>query len=180
MIRPFNKIYPDIKQNVYVDEQASVIGDVLLGDDVSVWPMAVIRGDVNYIRIQAKTNIQDGSVLHVTHEAPHQTGYPLIIGEGVTIGHNVVLHGCTIEDYCLIGMGSTILDGAILQKNVLLGAGSLVTPGKILESGYLWMGSPAQKKRPLTVAEIANFKYSADHYIEVKNQFIGVGSNFDH
>ncbi len=170
-IRRFKEIQPRLADSAYVDEAAVVIGDVELAEDSSVWPMAVIRGDVNYIRIGARSNVQDGSVLHVTHDhggAPG--GYPLVIGDDVTIGHNVTLHGCTIGNRCLIGMGSTILDGAILEDGVLLAAGSLVPPGKTLEGGYLWLGSPVKKGRPLTDEEWDWFGYSAAHYAKLKRE----------
>jgi carbonic anhydrase/acetyltransferase-like protein (isoleucine patch superfamily) len=170
-IRRYKEIQPQIADSAYVDEAAVVIGDVVLGEEASVWPMAVIRGDVNYIRIGARSNVQDGSVLHVTHDHPGAPGgYPLIIGEDVTIGHNVTLHGCTIGNRCLIGMGSTILDGAILEDGVLLAAGSLVPPGKTLEGGYLWLGSPVKKGRALTQEEWDWFDYSAAHYAKLKDQ----------
>lgn len=171
-IRPFRDIQPAIHASAYVDPQAAVIGDVAIGEDSSLWPMAVARGDVNYIRIGARSNIQDGSVLHVTHghgEVPE--GYPLLIGDEVTVGHNVTLHGCTIGDSCLIGMGAIVLDGAVLEPYTLLGAGSLVPPGKILQGGYLWMGSPARQVRPLTEAERERFGYSAEHYVRLKETY---------
>lgn len=170
-IRSYKGIKPQIAVSAYVDEAAVVIGDVGLGEDSSVWPMAVVRGDVNSIRIGARSNVQDGSVLHVTHDhggAPG--GYPLIVGDDVTIGHNVTLHGCTIGNRCLIGMSSTILDGATLEEGVLLAAGSLVPPGKTLEGGYLWLGSPVKKGRPLTKEEWDWFDYSAAHYAKLKDQ----------
>jgi carbonic anhydrase/acetyltransferase-like protein (isoleucine patch superfamily) len=171
-IRRYKDSTPQIASSAYVDEAAVVIGDVIIGEDTSVWPMAVLRGDVNYIRIGERCSIQDGSVLHVTH--PHEAvpgGHPLLIGNEVTVGHNVTLHGCTIHDRCLVGMGSTVLDGAVLEEGVLLGAGSLVPPGKILEGGYLWIGSPVKRARPLTEAEIAWFGYSAAHYVRLKNDY---------
>lgn len=171
-IRPYKNITPKLGKGVYIDEQACVIGDVTLGKDCSVWPMVVIRGDVNKITIGERSNIQDGSVVHVTHgysEVPD--GYAVTIGNDVTIGHNVTVHGCTIEDQCLIGIGSTILDNAVIHKHVLLGAGSLVTEGKELEGGYLWMGRPARRVRPLTEKEISWFGYSAQHYVKLKNDY---------
>jgi len=164
---------PQIGADVYIHASASVIGDVVLGDHASVWPGTVIRGDVNHIRIGAGSNVQDLSVLHVSHKSTWDAdGSPLIIGDNVTIGHKVILHGCTIEAECLIGMGSIVMDKVIVQKNVLLGAGSLVPEGKVLESGYLYLGSPAKKVRALTEAEIAHFMYSANHYIKLKNQYL--------
>ena len=172
-IRTYKNIKPKLAKGVYVDEQASVIGDVTIGEDSSVWPMVVIRGDVNTITIGERSNIQDGSVVHVTHgysEVPD--GYGVTIGHDVTIGHNVTVHGCTIEDESLIGIGSTILDGAIIRKHVLLGAGSLVTEGKDLEGGYLWMGRPARRVRELTDQEITWFGYSSKHYVKLKNDYL--------
>ena len=133
MIRPYQKILPTLGNNVFVDEQSCVIGDVHLGDDVSVWPFAVIRGDVNRIRIGARTNVQDNSVLHVTHDGPYSPGgVPLLIGEDATIGHGVILHACTIGNRVLVGMGARILDKVVVQDDVFIAAGSLVTPGMVL------------------------------------------------
>jgi carbonic anhydrase/acetyltransferase-like protein (isoleucine patch superfamily) len=173
-LRDYNDIAPSIPGSAYVDQAAVVIGDVVLGEDSSVWPMTVIRGDVNYIRIGARSNIQDGCVVHVTHaHAEVPGGHPCLVGDDVTIGHKVVLHGCTIGDRCLIGMGSIVLDGAVLEPEVLLGAGSLVPPGKLLEGGYLWLGAPVRRVRPLTEAERARFRYSAEHYVRLKNRYLG-------
>jgi carbonic anhydrase/acetyltransferase-like protein (isoleucine patch superfamily) len=172
-IRPYKNILPTIGRNVYVDESAVVIGDVVLGHDVSVWPMCSLRGDVNLIRIGARSNIQDGTIVHVTY--PHESlpgGHATVIGDDVTVGHQCILHGCTVESLCLIGMGSSILDGAVLRRGVFLGAGSLVTEGKELEGGYLWMGRPAKKVRALTAEEKAWFEYSARHYVNLKNDYL--------
>ncbi len=170
-IRKFGNILPLLKQHVYVDESAVVIGDVVLEEDVSVWPTAVIRGDVNKIRIGKRTNIQDGAVLHVSHaNDANPNGDPLIIGNDVTIGHRVVLHGCTIDDECLIGINSVVLDKAHIKRHVLIGANSLVPPGKVLESGYLYLGSPVKQIRKLTEEELAYFTYSAEHYVKLKNR----------
>ncbi len=173
MLRKFQDLFPRIAENTYVDETALIIGDVSLGAESSVWPMAVIRGDVNSIHIGHHTNIQDGSILHVTHKhEANPLGFSLNIGNHVTIGHQAILHGCTIEDYCLLGMGANVMDGAHLQEGVFLGAGSLVPPGKTLEGGYLWVGSPAKKVRPLTQAEKEWLAYSAAHYCRLKNQYL--------
>lgn len=170
-IRTFKNITPTTPDSCYVDDMALVLGDVVLGEDVSIWPMAVLRGDVHKIRIGARTNVQDGSVLHVTHYGEYNPeGSPLIIGEDVTIGHAVVLHACTVKNRCLIGMHATVLDGAIIEDDVILGAHSLVSPGKTLESGFLYVGAPAKKIRPLTDEEKTFLKYSAKHYITLKNQ----------
>jgi len=174
-IRAFKGIFPTIATTAFVDDTALVLGDVTVGDDSSLWPMAVARGDVHAITIGRRTNIQDGSVLHVTQDNEFNPGgYPLRIGDDVTVGHNVTLHACTVEDLCLIGMGSTVLDGAVIRNRVMVGAGSLVTPGKELESGYLYLGSPAKKIRPLTERELAYLPFSASHYVALKNQHQGV------
>jgi carbonic anhydrase/acetyltransferase-like protein (isoleucine patch superfamily) len=171
-IRPFQDIQPQVAPSAYVDEQAAVIGDVEIGADASIWPMAVLRGDVNQIRIGARTSVQDGSVCHVTHDHAGQPGgFPLRVGDDVTIGHNVTLHGCTIGNRCLVGMGSTVLDGAVLEEGVFLAAGSLVPPGKTLEGGFLWVGSPVKKARPLTEAEEHWLGYSAQHYVRLKDKY---------
>jgi len=170
-IRDFEEVMPDLHPDAYVDESALVIGDVVIGRDSSVWPFTVIRGDVNAIRIGTSTNIQDNSVLHVTHDGPHNPGgYGLSVGDNVTVGHRVILHGCTIESNCLIGMGATIMDGAIIHAHSIVGAGSLVTPGKELEGGYLWLGSPARKVRELGSEERDSIAYSAEHYVDLKNR----------
>lgn len=172
-LRPYRGILPKVPSSTFIDPSAAVIGDVTLGADVSIWPMVVVRGDVNRIVIGDATNIQDGSVLHVTHDHPDiPGGYALHIGSHVTVGHKVVLHGCTVEDHCLIGMGAVVMDGAVVKTNVLLGAGSLVPPGKVLDSGHLWLGSPARKVRPLTQKELDWIAYSSQHYVKLKNDYL--------
>ena len=172
-IRPFEGHAPKLGAAAYVDEHALVVGDVEIGDDSSVWPMTVLRGDVHQIRVGARTNIQDGSIVHVTHDSEHNPGgLPTCIGDEVTIGHRAVLHACTVGNRCLIGMGALVLDGAVLEDETLLAAGSLAAPGATLEGGYLWVGAPARKQRPLTAAERQFFVYSAHHYVETKNRFI--------
>ncbi len=176
-IQPFGNQIPQIAEGGYVHHAATVIGDVVIGEHSSVWPGAVIRGDVNLIRIGSNTNIQDLSMLHVSHKSSWDpAGAPLSIGSNVTIGHSVILHGCTIEDETLIGMGSIVMDKAVVQKHVLLAAGSLVPEGKVLESGYLYVGRPAKKVRALTADEIAHFMYSANHYVRLKQQYLGKSS----
>ncbi len=171
-IRPYQTIQPKISPGVFIDESALVIGDVEIGNDSSVWPMVVIRGDVHCIKIGQRTNIQDGAVLHVTHAGPYDPdGYPLIIGDDVTVGHKAILHGCEIKSRSLIGMGSVVMDGAIVHSEVVVGANSLVPPGRELESGFLWVGSPARKIRALTDEEKKFFRYSANNYVEVKNNY---------
>ena len=170
-IRHFENKQPDIDTTTFVDDTALVLGDVQIGKNSSVWPLTVIRGDVNAIQIGNNTNIQDNSVLHVTHDGPYNPGgFALKIGNNVTVGHRVILHGCQIGDSCLIGMGATIMDGAVIEANTLIGAGSLVTPYKHLKSGYLWMGSPVRRVRKLTDEEIESIEYSAQHYVQLKNR----------
>lgn len=172
-IMAYQDQFPEISAGVYIHPSATVIGQVKLGENVSVWPGTVIRGDVNHIHIGAGTNVQDLSVLHVSHKSTwNPAGAPLIIGNNVTIGHKVILHGCTIEDECLIGMGSIVMDKVVVQKHVLLAAGSLVPEGKVLESGYLYMGSPAKKIRALTEQEIAHLMYSANNYMRWKDDYL--------
>ncbi|MGA7801610.1 MAG: gamma carbonic anhydrase family protein [Gammaproteobacteria bacterium] len=172
-IRSFGDRTPRIAPGVFVDETAVVIGDVTVGEDASLWPLTVVRGDIHRIEIGARTNIQDGSVLHVTHASEfNPAGYPLSVGNEVTVGHRVMLHGCTIEDRCLIGMGAVVMDGAVIRAGVLLGAASLVTPGMELEGGYLWLGSPARRVRPLRDDEKAYLAYSAEHYVRLKERHL--------
>lgn len=172
-IRNFLHYQPHIEAHAFVDESAVVTGQVWLGEDASVWPCVSIRGDLLPIRIGKRSNIQDGSCLHTTHAGPyHAEGFSLLIGDEVTVGHNVTLHGCTLEDQCLVGMGSIVLDGAVVSSHVVIGAGSIVPPGKKLESGYLYLGSPVKKIRPLTEKEIAFFHYSAQHYVMLKNKHL--------
>lgn len=172
-IRSYQGITPTLDDTVFVDDTALVLGDVQIGKDSSIWPFTVVRGDVNKIRIGCNSNIQDNSVVHVTH--PHgdvPDGYAVKVGDNVTVGHRVILHGCEVGDNCLIGMGSTVMDGAVIESHVLLGAGSLVSPGKVLESGFLWLGSPVRKVRPLTDDELKWINSSAKHYVELKNRHI--------
>ena len=172
-IRSYQGVMPTVDDTVFVDDTALVLGDVHIGEDSSIWPLTVVRGDVNKIRIGAGTNIQDGSILHVTH--PHQAhpeGFQLCVGNNVTVGHRVILHGCVIEDNCLIGMGSTIMDGAVVHSQVLVGAGSLVAPGKELVSGFLYLGSPVKKVRQLSDEELGWIDYSAKHYQNLKNRYL--------
>jgi len=162
---------PRIAATAYVDESALVIGDVSISDDASLWPQVVARGDVNSIVIGARSNIQDGSVLHVSHDSEFAPdGFALHIGADITVGHKAILHGCTVEDRCLIGMAATVMDGAIVRSGAIVGAGSLVPPGHELDGGYLWVGTPARKVRPLRKQEAAFLDYSAAHYVELKNR----------
>jgi len=165
-IRPFENLSPKIADTAYVDSLAVIIGDVTIGEYASVFPMVVARGDVQRITIGARTNIQDGTILHVSHDSHHcPGGRELWIGEDVTVGHQAVLHACTVEAHCLVGIQAVILDGARLEPYTLLAAGSLVSPNKVLEGGYLWRGNPAQKIRPLTEQEREFLEYSAQHYV---------------
>lgn len=178
MNRAYKNFTPTLGQRVYIDPQACVIGQATLADDVSVWPMTVVRADVCTIKVGARTNLQDGSILHVNGPSPDRPdGWPLVIGADVTLGHQAILHACTVGDRTLIGMGSTVLDGAIIEDEVLLAAGSLVTPGKQLERGYLYAGRPAKPVRPLSADELAFFTASAAHYAELKNDYLEAANN---
>lgn len=173
-ISTYRGIAPTLGARVYIHPSAVVIGQVTIGDDSSVWPTAVIRGDVNTITIGARTSIQDGSVLHVTHDGPYRPGgRALIIGSDVTVGHRVTLHACTIGNACLIGMGSILLDDVVVEDRVMIGAGALVSPGKRLEGGGLYVGSPAKRVRELKQSEIDFLTYSAAHYVKVKDSYLG-------
>ncbi len=172
-IETYRGIAPKLGHAVFVHPSATVIGDVEMGDGVSVWPGVVIRGDVNSIRIGEGTNIQDNSVLHVTHRsAADPRGSPLVIGRRVTIGHGVILHGCEIGDECLIGMGALVMDRAVVQAQVFLGAGSLVPEGKVLEAGWLYVGRPAKAVRRLTDEEIAGLSAAAGRYLELAREYL--------
>lgn len=175
-IRSFSNISPEIAKTAYVDEQACVIGDVKIGDYSSIWPMAVIRGDVNKIRIGDKTNVQDGSILHVTHISENENavdpnGAALILGNGVTIGHGVILHGCEIGDYSLIGMGATIMDHCVIEPYAIVAAGALVPGGKTVKSGELWVGNPARKVKDLPESHKKRLEYSAEHYVKLMQKY---------
>lgn len=172
-LRPYKQSFPHLGNRVMVDATSVVVGDVTLGDDVSIWPLVAIRGDVNQVIIGKRSNIQDGSVLHVTHKSAKQPeGFPLIIGEEVTVGHKAMLHGCTIGNRVLVGMGSILLDGVIVEDDVMIGAGSLVPPGKRLEKGYLYLGSPVKQIRPLNEKEIEGLRYSANNYVTWKDDYL--------
>lgn len=172
-LRAYQSILPQVSPSAFVDPSSVVIGEVTLAEDVSVWPLVAIRGDVNFISVGARTNIQDGTIIHVTHKtAGNPAGFPTIIGKDVTIGHKAMLHGCTIGNRVLVGMSSTILDGAIVEDDVIIGAGSLVSPGKRLASGYLYFGSPARQIRPLTQEEREGLLYSANNYVKWKNDYL--------
>lgn len=169
---------PRFGARVYVASQAYVSGAVSLGDDVSVWPMAVLRGDVNAIEVGARCNIQDGSVLHVTHEGPYSPeGGALALGEDVTVGHGVILHACTIGHRCLVGMGAIVMDGAVLEDDCMIAAGAVVTPGTRVTSGTLWKGNPARLARPLSDEQVAMLEYSAHHYVRLKDHYLAEESS---
>ncbi len=173
-LRDYRGSRPELGRHVYIDPAASVIGDVHLGDDASVWPGAVVRGDVHRIRIGARSNIQDGAIVHVTHDGPYTPGgQPCLIGDDVTVGHGAVVHACTLEDACLIGMHATILDGAVVRRHAFVGAGALVAPGKVVGEGELWLGNPARCVRMLDDKAIEQLHYSADHYVRLKNHYLG-------
>ncbi len=172
-IRNHAGMQPRISTGVYVDPDAVVIGDVEIGAGSSVWPMTVIRGDIHRIRIGERTSVQDGSVLHVTHAGPYNPdGFPLVIGDDVTIGHKVMLHGCTVGNRILIGMAAVIMDGAVVHDEVIIAAGTLVPPGKVLESGFLYKGNPARQARPLTEKEMTFFKYTAKRYVDLAAAYL--------
>jgi carbonic anhydrase/acetyltransferase-like protein (isoleucine patch superfamily) len=174
LLRPYRGVVPKLGARVYVDPAATVIGDVELGDDVSVWPGAVLRGDVHRIRVGARSNVQDGAVLHVTHDGPYTPGgFPCLVGADVTIGHAAVVHACTIEDACLIGMHATVLDGSVVKRHGFVGAGAVVAPGKVVGEAELWLGNPARRVRTLSDREIEQLHYSAQHYVELKDDYLG-------
>ena len=172
-LKTYRGMTPQLGHRVLVDSTAIVIGDVSIGDDSSIWPMAVIRGDMNTITIGARTSIQDGSVLHITHKSTsNPEGHPLTIGDDVIIGHKAVLHGCTVHNRSLIGIGAIILDGAVIEEEVMVAAGCLVPPGKRLTSGYLYKGNPAVQARPLSQKEKDYFLYSSNNYVNLKDEYL--------
>ena len=174
-LRPYRGIHPVIDPTAYIDPDAVVIGDVEIGADASIWPCAVVRGDVHRIRIGARTNVQDGAIVHVTHDGPYTPGgLPTLIGDDVTIGHAAVIHACTIGDACLIGMHATVLDGAVVKKHGFVGAGAVVAPGKVVGEAELWLGNPARLARRLTDEEIEKLYYSAKKYVELKDDYLRV------
>lgn len=163
-IRPYQGKWPRIATSAYVDPSAVIIGDVEIGEDASVWPMVVVRGDVNYIRIGARTNIQDGSVLHVMKDE-----YPLILGDDITVGHSVTLHGCTVESRCLIGMRATLLNGVFVGENSIVAAGTLLTERTAVPARSLVLGSPGKVKRAISEVDEASIRRYAKRYVEYKN-----------
>ncbi len=172
-IRLYKNIEPMIPSNCYIDHSAIVIGDVTTGQETSVWPLVVIRGDVNSIRIGDRTNVQDGSVLHVTRRSPAlPDGYPLVIGDDVTVGHKCMLHGCRIGHRVLIGMGAIVMDNVIVEDDIIIGAGSVVPPNKHLKSGYLYVGNPVKQTRLLSDSEKGFLKTSAENYVILKQEYL--------
>lgn len=167
IIKAYKGVYPKIDPTVFVAENAVIIGDVEIGKDSSIWYNVVIRGDVNYIRIGERTNIQDGTIIHVDHKK-----YPTVIGNNVTVGHKVMLHACTVEDNCLIGMSATVMDGVVVGRQSIIAAGALVTPGKIIEPQSLWAGVPAKFVRKLTEEELSWLEKSAENYVKYKNAYL--------
>ena len=167
-IRPFEDKSPRIAEGAWVDETAVVIGDVSLGPGASIWPQCVVRGDIHRIEIGAETNIQDGCVLHVSHDSRFMPGgAPLILHERITVGHQVVLHGCEIGELCLIGIGARVLDRVRIAPRTMLGAGALVPPGRVLDGGYLYLGAPVRRARPLTDRELEYLEYAAVNYVRL-------------
>jgi carbonic anhydrase/acetyltransferase-like protein (isoleucine patch superfamily) len=173
-VRPYREWRPSIGRRVWIDPAASVIGRVTIGDDASIWPGAVLRGDVHAIAVGARTSIQDGSILHVASDRlAGGGGMPLVIGDDCTIGHRVILHACMIGRRCLVGMGAIVMDGAVIGDEVILGAGCLVPAGKQLPARTLWVGNPARQRRALDPEEIAYLAESAAHYVALKDDYLG-------
>lgn len=175
-IRSYQGVTPELGERVFVDPTAVVLGDVKLGDDASVWPMAVVRGDMHHIRIGKGTSVQDGAVLHITHASDFNPGgYPLIIGDEVTIGHKAVLHGCTLGNRILVGMGAIVMDGVTVEDEVIIAAGALVPPGKTLAGGYVYAGNPVRPLRAISDKERNFFSYSAGNYVRLKDKHLAEG-----
>ena len=176
-IRSYKGIHPRLGNRTYIDPAATVIGDVELGDDVSVWPGAVIRGDMHSIKIGARSNVQDNAVLHITHASDfNPAGWPLTIGDDVVIGHRAILHGCTVGNRVLVGNGAIVNDGAIVEDEVIVGAGCMVPPGKTLASGFVYVGNPCKPLRPLSENERSFFTYSAANYVKLKDEYLAENS----
>lgn len=172
-IRSYRGITPTLGERVYIDPAAVVIGDVTLGDDVSVWPGAVIRGDMHFVKVGHRTNVQDNAVLHITHASDYNPGgWPLTIGDDVVIGHSAVVHGCTLGDRILVGIGSIVNDGAVIEDEVIIGAGCVVPPGKVLKSGNVYVGNPCKPLRAVTENELRFFTYSPANYVKLKNEYL--------
>lgn len=171
--KSYKGIKPTIADRVYIESSAVLYGDIKIEEDASIWPLVAIRGDVNTVTIGKRTNIQDGSVLHVTRKsANNPNGNPLVIGDDVTVGHKAMLHGCTIGNRILVGMGAIIMDGADVKDDVIVAAGSLVPPNKTLESGYLYVGNPVKQARPLNQGELDFLAVSAINYVKLKDEYL--------
>jgi carbonic anhydrase/acetyltransferase-like protein (isoleucine patch superfamily) len=168
VIRTFQGVTPAVAASAYVDESAQIIGDVTVGDESSVWMNAVVRGDVNAIRVGRRTNLQDGTIVHVMRDPSHQT----VVGDEVTVGQGVVLHGCTVEDCCLIGMGAILLNGCRVGAGSLVAAGTLVPEGAVIPPGSLVVGSPGRVRRQLTAEELAFIRQSADNYVRYRLDYV--------
>lgn len=166
LVRPHHGVTPTVSQTAFVAETAVLIGDVEVGDAASIWYGAVLRGDGNHIRVGDRTNIQDGTIVHIASR-----GYPTLIGAGVTVGHGAILHACTLEDDSFVGMAATVMDGAVVERHAMVAAGALVTPGKTIRTGELWAGSPARKMRDLTAEDIAQIHQSAEQYCALAESF---------
>jgi len=176
-LRPWRGVLPTLGSRVYVDPAAVVVGQVTIGDDSSVWPMATVRGDVNVISIGARTSVQDGCVLHVTHDGPYSPGgFALRVGDEVTLGHRAILHGCVVGDRCLVGMGAIVMDGAVVEDEVIIGGGAVVPPGARCEGRSLYVGSPARRVRALSAREIGQLAYSAGWYVRVKDEYLSAAA----
>ena len=172
-LKSYKGVKPTLGKGAYVEESAVLYGDIHLADDVSIWPLVAARGDVNKISIGARTNIQDGSILHVTRKSEsNPNGFPLIIGEDVTVGHKAMLHGCQLGDRILVGMAAVVMDGVVVEDDVIIGAGSVVPPNKVLRSGYLYVGNPAKEARPLKDAERKFLTVSAHNYVKLKDEYL--------
>lgn len=173
MIRSYKGVTPSLHQSVYVDESAVLVGNITIDENSSIWPLVAARGDVNYITIGKRTNIQDGSVLHLTRPSKkNPDGYPLIIGDDVTVGHKVMLHGCTLGNRILVGMGAIVMDNVIVEDDVIIGGGALVPPNKVLKSGFLYVGSPVKQARQLNEDELNFLRVSATNYVELKDDYL--------
>ncbi len=172
-IRSYRNITPTIPTNCFVDPSSVLVGDIRLGEHSSIWPLVAARGDVNSMRIGCNSNIQDGTVLHVTRKSlGNPDGYPLSIGDYVTVGHKCMLHGCTLGNRILVGMGAIVMDGAVVEDDIIIGAGSLVPPNKTLESGYLYVGNPVEKKRVLNQSERDFLTKTAENYVTLKDEYL--------
>ncbi len=164
---PYKGIFPQVWKDSFIAPSADIIGDVEIGSQCGIWFNCVIRGDVAKIRIGDRTNIQDGTVIHVTRD-----GHPTIIGSGVTIGHNALLHACTLQDSCFVGMGAIIMDDAIVESGAMVAAGTIITPGKIVKSGQLWVGNPGKYVRDLSEEEVAHIKVSEENYVKHVKEYL--------